>query len=77
MARRGPEDGHGVGSDFSALRSWRRNVQARLDAIPNLIPEPKGGAKVERSVAELLSPTTKMAQDIADHRRQRRWIVSW
>jgi hypothetical protein len=33
-----------MGSDFSALSPWRRNVQARLEAIPNLIPESQGGA---------------------------------
>jgi len=33
-----------MGSEFSALTSWRQNVQGRLQAIPNLIPEPKGGA---------------------------------
>lgn len=33
-----------MGSDFSALGPWQRNVQVPLAAIPNLIPEPQGGA---------------------------------
>jgi hypothetical protein len=33
-----------MGADFSAQRPWQRNVQVPLAAIPDLIPEPKGGA---------------------------------
>lgn len=33
-----------MGKEFSALSSWQQNVQAALEAIPNLIPSPEGGA---------------------------------
>lgn len=33
-----------MGSDFSAQGPWQRNVQVPLAAIPDLIPEPQGGA---------------------------------
>lgn len=34
-----------MGYDFSAIGPWRRNVEARIKTIPDLIPEPAAGAK--------------------------------
>lgn len=33
-----------MGPGFSAQGAWQENVQARLETIPGLIPEPQGGA---------------------------------
>ena len=33
-----------MGHDYSALTSWRKNVEAPLSSVPDLIPPPEGGA---------------------------------
>ena len=34
-----------MGYDYSAIGPWRKNVEARIKTIPDLIPEPAAGAK--------------------------------
>ncbi|KUM25613.1 hypothetical protein AU467_25960 [Mesorhizobium loti] len=43
-----------MSSEFSALGPWQQNVQALLETIPNLIPEPGGGANCGLSSSYLV-----------------------